>query len=319
MLGCLQRLRIYSLNLIRPIPAKGTALIEKIFSQSNHHNRRFFYSIARNQRTRNKVVKMIYEILERVRTEKPLVHHITNWVTIYDCANITRAFGALPVMAHAREESGEMARIASSLVLNIGTLTPPLIESMIVAGMSANESGIPIVLDAVGVGATILRDEKAFELLEKTAITVIKGNASEIARIAGEDVVTKGVEATEVVADLTGVAKKVARERKAVVVITGQEDIITDGVNVNVVKNGHKMMGSIVGTGCMAASVIGAFIGVEKEYAKAAASALVCFGIAGELAAVESYGPGSFKANFYDEVYNLDRGKIERMTRIEEK
>ena len=265
------------------------------------------------------MVKMIYKILERVRTEKPLVHHITNWVTIYDCANITRAFGALPVMAHAREESGEMARIASSLVLNIGTLTPLLIESMVIAGINANESGIPIVLDAVGVGATILREEKAFELLEKTAITVIKGNATEIARLAGEDVVTKGVEATEVVADLVGVAKKVARERKAVVVITGQEDIITDGVNVNVVKNGHKMMASIVGTGCMAASVIGAFIGVEKEYVKAAASALVCFGIAGELAAVKSVGPGSFKVNFYDEVYNLDRGKIERMTRIEEK
>ena len=262
---------------------------------------------------------MVYEILERVRKEKPLVHHITNWVTIYDCANITRTFGALPVMAHAREESGDMARIASSLVLNIGTLTPLLIESMIVAGMNANESGIPVILDAVGVGATRLRDEKAFELLEKTAITVIKGNASEIARLAGEDVVTKGVEATEIVADLAGIAKKMARERNAVVVITGQEDIITDGGKVYMVKNGHEMMGSIVGTGCMAASVIGVFTGVEKEYAKAAASALVCFGIAGELAAVKSDGPGSFKANFYDEVYTLNRETIERMTRIEEK
>lgn len=262
---------------------------------------------------------MVYEILERVRKEKPLVHHITNWVTIYDCANITRTFGALPVMAHAREESGDMARIASSLVLNIGTLTPSLIESMIVAGMKANESGIPVILDAVGVGATRLRDEKAFELLEKTAITVIKGNASEIARLAGEDVVTKGVEATEIVADLSGIAKKLARERNVVVVITGQEDIITDGGKVYMVKNGHEMMGSIVGTGCMAASVIGVFTGVEKEYAKAAASALVCFGIAGELAAVKSDGPGSFKVNFYDEVYTLNRETIERMTRIEEK
>ncbi|MBT4482239.1 MAG: hydroxyethylthiazole kinase, partial [Candidatus Latescibacteria bacterium] len=137
---------------------------------------------------------MVYEVFERVKKEKPLIHHITNWVSIYDCANITRAFGALPVMAHAREESRDMARIASALVLNIGTLTPVIIESMIVAGVSANEKKIPVILDAVGVGATILRDEKASELLDRIRINIIKGNASEIARLAGENVITKGVE-----------------------------------------------------------------------------------------------------------------------------
>ena len=180
---------------------------------------------------------MIYEIFAKVKEEKPLIHHITNWVSIYDCANITRAFGALPVMAHAREESADMTRIASALVLNIGTLTPSLIDSMIHAGESANEKKIPVVLDAVGVGATPLRNEKAFELLENIKIDIVKGNASEIARIAGEDVKTKGVESTQVEADLINISKKLAFHRKATVVITGQEDIVTGGDKVFLIKN----------------------------------------------------------------------------------
>jgi len=264
-----------------------------------------------------KVKFLVYKILERVRKEKPLVHHITNWVTIYDCANTTRAFGALPVMAHAIEESGDMAQIASALVLNIGTLTPALVESMIIAAKRANEKPIPVVLDAVGVGATALRNEKAFELLENARVDIIKGNATEIARLAGENVITRGVEAAEVEADLTDVAFKLSRSRNAVAVITGREDIVAGGERVYLVKNGHEMMGSIVGTGCMAASVIGVFAGVENDYTVAAVSALACFGIAGELAAGRSSGPGSFKTAFYDEMYNLDSVKIERMSKIE--
>src|SRR3989338_2507989 len=122
--------------------------------------------------------KTISAIFEKVRIGKPLVHHITNWVTIYDCANMTRAFGALPVMAHAREEAAEMAAIASALVLNIGTLTPELVDSMIIAGRSANKKGIPVVLDAVGVGATKLRDNEALRLLKEIKINIIKGNSS---------------------------------------------------------------------------------------------------------------------------------------------
>jgi len=262
---------------------------------------------------------MFSEIFERVHKEKPLVHHITNWVTIYDCANITRTCGALPVMAHASEESGEMASIASALVLNIGTLTPSLIESMIIAGRSANEKKIPVVLDAVGVGATKLRNEKAVELLENIKIDIVKGNASEIAKLAGIDVVTKGVESTKVEADLIGISENLANARKMTVVITGAEDIVTDGKKIYIVRNGHRMMGCIVGTGCMAASVIGAFAGVEKDYALASASALVCYGIAGELAAAQSGGPGTFKENFFDELYNLDNETIKRTAKIEER
>jgi len=262
---------------------------------------------------------MIHEILNRVRNEHPLVHHITNWVTIYDCANITRMIGALPVMAHAKEESGEMAGIASALVLNIGTLTPELIESMIRAGESANKKGIPVVLDAVGVGATKLRDEKALELLHTIKVNIIKGNASEIARLAGEDVMTRGVESTGIDADQAEVCLKLAKKYSATVVMTGQEDIVTDGDIVYIIRNGNEMMGTIVGTGCMAASVIGSFAGVEKNYARAAVAALVCFEIAAELAAVNSKGPGSFKENFFDELFNLDSANIDRMAKVEER
>ena len=246
---------------------------------------------------------MVERILEKVRKEKPLIHHITNWVTIYDCANITRAFGALPVMAHAKEESNDMTKIASALVLNIGTLTSSLINSMILAGKGANEKGIPIVLDAVGVGATKFRDDKTFELLDKIRINIIKGNASEIAKLAGKSVKTKGVESTEVKTNLIDVAKKLANKRKSTVVITGKQDIVTDGIRVYLIRNGHKMMGNIVGTGCMATSVIGSFAAVEKDYTLASVAALSCFGIAGELAAIKSNGPGSFKERFYDETF----------------
>ncbi|HZX44853.1 MAG TPA: hydroxyethylthiazole kinase [Candidatus Nanoarchaeia archaeon] len=256
-------------------------------------------------------------LLEKVRKQKPLVHHITNWVTIYDCANMTRAFGALPVMAHAKEEAADMVKIAGALVLNIGTLTTELIESMIIAGKAANQKGIPVVLDAVGVGATKMRDDKAAELLGAVHVDIIKGNGSEIARLAGESVQTKGVESTSVEGNLIEIAKKLATARKATVVITGAEDIITNGSETYLCKNGHKMMGSIVGTGCMAASIIGAFAAVEKDHTKAAAAALACFGIAGELAARNSNGPGSFKESFYDEAYNLNGNDIEDMEKLE--
>lgn len=260
---------------------------------------------------------MIYEIFEKIKEKKPLVHHITNWVTIYDCANIVRAIGALPVMAHAKEESADMSAIAQALVLNIGTLTPTLIESMISAGKKGNEKNIPIVLDAVGVGATKLRTNKALEILDKIKVDIIKGNASEIGTLAGVKAETKGVEAVNVEGNLLEIAKKLANDRNATVVITGKEDIVASKDKVYVVRNGHEMLGKFVGTGCMVASVIGSFAAVEKDYVKAAVAALVSFGIAGELAAKESKGPGSYKESFYDEIFNLNKDKIEQLQKFE--
>ncbi len=259
----------------------------------------------------------IYKILERVRNEKPVVHHLTNWVTIYDCANIVKVFGASPVMAHAREEAAEMAGIASALVLNIGTLTADLIEAMKLAAKSANSKGIPVVLDVCGAGATRLRDSKVAELLSEVKINIIKGNASEIARVAGENVVTKGVDSTEVGNNIAEIAKDLAREKSCTVVVTGKEDVVTDGKKTYIVRNGVDMMANIVGTGCMAASVIGTFAAVEKDLAFAAAAGLSCYEIAAENANKSAEGPGSFKEKLFDCVYLLNEEQVESLHKID--
>jgi hydroxyethylthiazole kinase len=258
-----------------------------------------------------------FDLLERVRQQKPVVHHLTNWVTIYDCAQVVKTLGASPVMAHAQEEVSEMAQIASALVLNIGTLTVDFVEAMKLAARSANRKGIPVVLDACGAGATTLRDGKCLELLNEVRVDVIKGNASEVARVSGESVKTRGVDATEVGGDLIRLAEKLADQRKATVVVTGKVDIATDGRTTHLVKNGHPLLTQVVGTGCMATSVIGAFAAVEPHLSLAAASGLACYGIAAELAAEQARGPASFKERLFDCLYNLDRETVGRMQRIE--
>jgi len=258
----------------------------------------------------------IYELLKRVRENKPLIHHLTNWVTIYDCANIVKALGASPVMAHAKEEVAQMAAISSALVLNIGTLTVDFVEAMKIAARSANAKNIPVILDVCGAGATDLRDKKSFELLDEVKIDIIKGNSSEIARIAGENVLTKGVDATSVKKDMAPVAAELAKEYKCSVALTGKVDIITDGKRTYYVENGSLMLTHVVGTGCMATSVIGAFAAVEKDLAYAAASALAVFGIAAELAAAESGGPASFKEKLFDAAFSLDHKTIDEMQQV---
>jgi hydroxyethylthiazole kinase len=258
------------------------------------------------------------DVLERVRWQKPVVHHLTNWVTIYECANIAKAFGASPVMAHAKEEAADMAAIASALVLNIGTLTVDLVEAMLLAGKSANEKGIPVILDVCGAGATKMRDDACFEILKNVLVTILKGNASEIARIAGKDVQTKGVDSSAVEKDLLTMASELARKRHCIVVITGQEDIVADEERIVLVKNGDPMMANVVGTGCMAASVIGAFSAVEEDRLEASVAGLVCYEVAAEMAAKTANGPGSFKEDLFDAVYNLDAKTVNRMQKIVE-
>jgi len=259
----------------------------------------------------------VYEILKKVRTQKPLVHHITNWVTIYDCANIVKVFGASPVMAHAPEEVADMTALASGLVLNIGTLTKEIIASMKLAGKAANTKGIPVVLDVCGAGATPFRDKMCEELLESVKVDIIKGNSSEVARVAGESVQTKGVDAVDVEKSLIHVAGELAQRKNCTVVITGKEDIIADNRgNLYRVNNGHEMMAGIVGTGCMAASVVGTFSAVEADYARAAAAGLSCYEIAAELAAGKTSGAGSFKELLFDFVSGLKQDDLENRIRI---
>ncbi len=258
-----------------------------------------------------------FALLARIRAEHPVVHHLTNWVTIYDCAQVVKVLGGSPVMAHAKEEVAQMSGLASALVLNIGTLTPDFVEAMKLAAAGANARGIPVVLDVCGAGATTLRDEKSLELLSAVRIDIIKGNASEIARVGGEAVKTRGVDATQVQQDLRAVVRRLARERQSTVVLTGAEDLVADAERLFVIKNGHPMMSHVVGTGCMATSVIGAFAAVEPDLTEAAAAALVCFEVAAEGAVQASQGPGTFKEKLFDCLYHLDRDTIDRLQQVE--
>ncbi len=263
-------------------------------------------------------VEYIAELRERVRQQRPLIHHITNFVVMNDTANVTLHIGALPVMAHAREEVAEMVASASALVLNPGTLTRDWVESMRIAGKRANELGIPVVLDPVGAGATRLRTETNLHLLEEVRISVVRGNSGEIGALTGMGGLVKGVEAIVEVDDPVEVAKALARRYRTTVAITGRRDIVTDGMRVFGVDNGHPMLKTITGTGCSASTMVAAFLSVDRDHVLASVASLVCFGLAAELAAAEARGPGSFKVALYDAIYNLSADQIRAGARVVE-
>jgi hydroxyethylthiazole kinase len=260
--------------------------------------------------------KHISELLTRVRMKRPLVHHITNYVTVNDCANITIAAGAAPVMADAPEEVCEMVTCAGALVLNIGTLNKGQIESMLLAGGMANDRQIPVILDPVGAGATSYRTKSAQRLLDELKITILKGNGGEIGILAGAEAHVKGVDSHGVTGNLEKIARNYAKRAGMTIVVSGATDIVTNGRRILLVENGHPMMGGISGTGCMAASVIGAFVSVTDDPVIASAAALAAFGLAGEKAAAFARGPGSFKTALFDEMAALKPGDLASGARI---
>lgn len=254
-------------------------------------------------------------LIKAVRAKKPLVHHITNYVTAGDCANITLALGASPIMADAMEEAGDIARIASALVLNMGTLNARTVPAMLAAGKAANEAGVPVVFDPVGAGASAFRNETAARILAEVKPAVVRGNISEIRYLAGLASQTKGVDASEddMRGDAVAVAKGLAARLDCVVAITGAVDTVSDGAEVICVENGHPMLSVISGTGCMCSSLIGAFCGVApKKPLEATVAALLCMGIAGEMAYERAgqAGNGSFHAAIHDCVSLLDAKAI---------
>ncbi len=243
--------------------------------------------------------------LQTIARKKPLIHHLTNWVTINDCAQITRHWGCLPVMAHAIEEVEEMVSISSALVLNIGTLTTEFIDAMALAGRKANARGIPVVLDVVGAGATRFRTEQARRLLDEVHIDFLKGNAGEIATMAGVEAEVRGVESISVGEEPAAVARRLASQLHTVVVITGAEDIVSDGQRTWGLAYGHELMGRVVGTGCMSSSTVGCFASVRGKSLGAAAEALAAYGWAGGRAAAKAAGPGDFVPCFFNEITKL--------------
>jgi hydroxyethylthiazole kinase len=255
--------------------------------------------------------------LRRLRDAKPLVHQITNYVVMNETANATLALGALPVMAHAKEEVEEMAAIAGALVINIGTLSPQWVDAMLLAGRVANERGVPVVLDPVGAGATTYRTETAKRILDEIDVTVLRGNAGEVATLVGVDAEVRGVESISTGGDSADLARQAARQLGLVASVTGAVDHVSDGDTVISIENGSPLMATITGTGCMSSALTGCFLAVNRDTPlDGAAQALVAFGVAGEDAAQGAKGPGSFHVALYDALAALDPDTLDGRARI---
>ena len=255
--------------------------------------------------------------LRKLREAKPLIHQITNYVVMNETANATLALGALPVMAHAREEVEEMVGLAGALVLNIGTLSPHWVEAMLLAGRGANERGIPVVLDPVGAGATRYRTETAKRLLDELDVTVLRGNAGEVATLVGVEAEVRGVESIGAGGDPADLAREAGRALGLVASVTGPVDHVSDGQSVLAVANGHELLGRVSGTGCMSSALTGCFLAAKPDRPlEAAAEALAAFGVAGEDAARDARGPGTFHANLYDALAALDPDTLDGRARI---
>lgn len=268
------------------------------------------------------------DIFEKTQKNPQLVHNITNYVTVNDCANILLAMGSSPIMADDIEEVEEITTICSALVLNIGTLNSRTVESMIAAGKKANELGHPVVLDPVGAGASKLRTETTHRLLKEVKFSVIRGNVSEIKTVYAGAGTTKGVDAdvkdavTAETLDATiALAKELAERTGAVIAVTGAMDIIVDAMNAYVVRNGHRDMSKITGTGCMLSAMTAAYVAANPEKVlEAVVCAVASMGIAGEMASRQiinnQLGTGSLRTFIIDNISTMTGNTIETYAKI---
>ena len=255
--------------------------------------------------------------LRTLRARRPLVHQITNYVVMNETANATLAIGALPVMAHAPEEVEEMAAAAGALVLNIGTLSTPWIEAMLLAGRAANAAGVPVVLDPVGAGATRFRTETAARILDQVDVAVVRGNAGEMATLIGERAEMRGVDSLAVGSPAEEIARSAAAALGCVVAVTGPIDRVSDGERGYRVANGDALLGMVTGTGCMSTAITACFLAAKPDGPlEAATEALAAYGVAAEDAAAGANGPGSFHVALYDGLYNLDPDTLDDRVHI---
>ena len=271
---------------------------------------------------------MFQNMLENVRKNCPLIHNITNYVTVNDCANIVIACGASPIMADDKEEVAEITAICSGLNINIGTLNSRTIASMLIAGKRANELNHPVVLDPVGAGASKLRTETAMQLLQEVKFSVIRGNISEIKTLASGSGTTKGVDADvadkvteENLDDVIAFAKAFAKKTGAVIAITGAIDIVADSKKAYCIRNGHPMMSSITGTGCQLSAMTAAFVTANPDQLlEATAAAVSAMGYAGEVAysrLTEMDGNSTYRNYIIDAIYNMTPEMLEKGAKYE--
>ncbi|MBR2372081.1 MAG: hydroxyethylthiazole kinase [Clostridia bacterium] len=271
---------------------------------------------------------MFKQMLAKVRQTCPLIHNITNYVTVNDCANIIIACGASPIMSDDKNEVEEITSVCAGLNINIGTLNSRTIDSMLIAGKKANQLGHPVVLDPVGAGASALRTQTALKLLEEVKFAVIRGNISEIKTLALGSGKTKGVDAD--VADkvseqnldsVVEFAKQFAKKTGAVIAITGAIDIVADSQKAYCIKNGHPMMSDITGTGCQLSAMTTAFVTANKDNVlDATAAAVISMGVAGEIAhgrLSTMDGNSSYRNYIIDAIYNMTPDMLEKGAKYE--
>lgn len=241
-----------------------------------------------------------------IREQSPLVHNITNYVAMNIAANGLLAIGASPLMSFCEEEMQEIVSISSAIVVNIGCLDRNEIAAMRLAAKTAHELGKPWVLDPVGAGASKIRTQTCMDLIREFHPAIIRGNASEIMCLAGEQIKSRGVDSSASSSSALDSARALAKSTGAVISVSGPTDYITDGQRVGTISNGHPMMPKVTALGCTASAITGAFAAVDKDYFNAALNAMALMGMAGELAAKDCSGTGTLALRIIDELSNFD-------------
>ena len=259
------------------------------------------------------LIEKITQALATVRQQKPLVVNITNYVVMNNTANALLAIGASPIMAHSKQEMAEMMSFAGALVINIGTLDSHWTPRMLFAVEQANVNGKVVVLDPVGCGASTLRTETSRQIARLADKLIIRGNASEIIALAGEQAQSKGVDSLDSSDAALGAAEFLVAEYGANVVISGETDYIVTKSQTVTLGNGHEMMPYVTGMGCTLSALTGAFSAVGDETGLAAAAIL---GVAGEIAAEQARGPGSLQLTLLDELYQLDEQTLAKRLKL---
>ena len=269
----------------------------------------------------------LFDVLEQVRSKAPLIQCITNFVTVNDCANILLAAGASPTMAQDIREVEEAVADADGLVCNLGAID--LVDSMVLAGKRANELGIPVVLDPVAAGGTMIRRESSARLLEEVHFTAIRGNASEIRALAGQmsrgsgvDVCTSDAMTEENLAQSMALVRQLAQDLHSVIAVSGKLDLVSDGTKTAVLRNGCPTMARITGSGCMLTTLIGGFCAAVQEHPfEAVCAAMAAMGICGEIAEEKRLqnktGNATFRTDLIDAVFNLTEQELKERIRYE--
>lgn len=268
------------------------------------------------------IIASISESADRVRSEGPLVHCITNYVTVESCANALLAVGASPIMSDEPDDVEDITSICGALVVNIGTLNRQTIEGMKAAGAKAADLGHPIVLDPVGAGASKLRTATACELLDTLPVAIVRGNMSEIKALAGNAAATQGVDVNPAdavneqsdIAEAAAFARAFAAKAGCVVAVTGPIDIVADATRAYAVRNGTPLQGRITGSGCMLSALCGAYAACAgSSMLDAALAAVVHMGAAGQKAASRLQaddGTGAFHMYLMDALSLATGGDI---------